>query len=228
MKKNFLFALGLIFFMSTSSVAQVKVDRGARSTGSKTVETVNTSKNRHGSALSIKYGVKAGVNLSNMSNDMTFDPGFSMGTGFHIGALVNLHWGQRTESSLPGTGLWGLQPEIIFSNQVIKSDGGDVKLNYIKVPVMLKVYPISCLSIEVGPEFSYLISSSPKSLNVDEATVKVGDCKGLNFGAGIGAAYESKCGLMVGARYSIGFTDLGKNLQWKNNSNIQVTAGWLF
>ena len=224
MKKKLIFALGLFLALSTSALAQVKVYRG---TGSKGTESVS-SKNRHGSALSIKYGVKAGVNLSNMSNDMTFDPGFSMGTGFQVGALVNLHWGQRTESSLPGTGLWGLQPEILFSNQVIKSDGGDVKLNYIKVPVMLKVYPLSRLSVEVGPEFSYLISASPESLNVDGATVKVEDCKGFNFGAGIGAAYEFNFGLMVGARYSMGFSDLGKNLKWKNNSNIQISAGWLF
>lgn len=225
MKKRLIFAFGLFLTLSTSVVAQVKVDRG---TGSKSTETVRLSKNRHGSALSIKYGVKAGVNLSNMSNDMTFDPGFSMGTGFQVGALVNLHWGQRTESSLPGTGWWGLQPEVLFSNQVIKSDGGDIKLNYIKVPVMLKVYPLSRLSVEVGPEFSYLTSSSPESVKVDGATVKVEDFKGFNFGVGVGAAYEFNFGLMVGARYSMGFTDLGKNLKWKNNSNIQITAGWLF
>lgn len=225
MKKKSILVLGLFLALSTSAIAQVKVDRG---TGSKSTETVKSSKNRHGSALSIKYGAKAGVTLSNMSNDMTFDPGFSMGTGFQVGALVNFHWGQRTESSLPGTGLWGLQPEILFSNQVIKSDGGNVKLNYIKVPVMLKVYPLSRLSIELGPEFSYLVSSSPKSLNVDQATIKVGDCKGFNFGAGVGAAYEFNFGLIIGARYSMGFTDLGKNLKWKNNSNIQITAGWLF
>jgi hypothetical protein len=93
---------------------------------------------------------------------------------------------------------------------------------------MLKVYPLARLSVEVGPEFSYLISSSPKSMEVDGATVKVGDCKGFNLGAGVGAAYEFNFGLMVGARYSMGFTDLGKNLKWKNNSNIQITAGWLF
>lgn len=225
MKKKLILTLGLFLALSTSALAQVKVDRGTVSNGT---ETVNSSKNRHGSALSIKYGVKAGVNLSNMSNNMTFDPGFSMGTGFQIGALVNFHWGQRTESSLPGTGLWGLQPEILFSNQVIKSDGGDVKLNYIKVPVMLKVYPLSRLSVEVGPEFSYLISASPESMKVDDATVKVGDCKGFNLSAGVGVAYEFNFGLMVGARYSMGFTDLGKNLKWKNNSNIQITAGWLF
>lgn len=224
MNKKLVFALGLSLALSTSVLAQVKVDRGSGSNGTEPSKSV---KNRHGSALSIKYGVKAGVNLSNMSNDMTFDPGFSMGTGFQVGALVNFHWGQRTESSLPGTGLWGLQPEILFSNQVIKSDGGSVKLNYIKVPVMLKVYPLSRLSVEVGPEFSYLISSSPKSLQFEDATVKFEGCNGFNFGAGVGAAYEFNFGLMVGARYSMGFTDLGKNLKWKNNS-IQITAGWLF
>ena len=224
MKKFFIVAICLVLSLG-SAVAQVKVDRVY---GQSTETAGKKSATRHGAALAIKYGVKAGVNLSNMSNDMTFDPAFSMGTGFQIGALVNFHWGQRTASSLPGTGLWGLQPELLFSNQVIKSDGGDVKLNYIKVPVMLKVYPLARLSVEVGPEFSYLISSSPESMKIDGATVKVGDCKGFNFGAGVGASYEFNFGLMVGARYSMGFTDLGKNLKWKNNSNIQITAGWLF
>lgn len=225
MKKIFILVVGL-FLSLGSTIAQVKVDRGYGNLDSEV--TKKSSTKHHGAALAIKYGVKAGVNLSNMSNDMTFDPGFSMGTGFQVGALVNLHWGQRTASSLPGTGLWGLQPEILFSNHVIESDGGSVKLNYIKVPVMLKVYPLSALSIELGPEFSYLISSSPESMKVDGATVKVGDCKGFNFGAGVGASYEFDFGLMVGARYSMGFTDLGKNLKWKNNNNIQITAGWLF
>lgn len=224
MKKFFIVAICLVFSLG-SAVAQVKVDRGY---GQGTETAGKKSATRHGAALAIKYGVKAGVNLSNMNNDMTFDPAFSMGTGFQIGALVNFHWGQRTASSLPGTGLWGVQPELLFSNQVIKSDGGDVKLNYIKVPVMLKVYPLARLSVEVGPEFSYLISSSPESMKIDGATVKVGDCKGFNFGAGVGASYEFNFGLMVGARYSMGFSDLGKNLKWKNNSNIQITAGWLF
>ena len=224
MKKAFILAIGLLLSLG-SAVAQVKVDRGY---GEQKAKTAETSQVRQRSALAIKYGVKVGVNLSNMSNDMTFDPEFSMGTGFHVGALVNFHWGQRTASSLPGTGLWGLQPELLFSNNVIKSKGGDIKLNYIKVPVMLKVYPLSALSIEIGPEFSYLISSSPETVDLDDATVKVGDCKGFNFGAGVGAAYEFDFGLIIGARYSMNFTDLGKNLMWKNSSNIQISAGWLF
>lgn len=224
MNKLLILALGLLVSVG-NAVAQVKVDRGyvEQKANSAAGEMA-----RQRSTLAIKYGVKAGVNLSNMSNDMTFDPAFSMGPGFHVGALVNLHWGQRTASSLPGTGLWGLQPELLFSNNVIKSKGGDIKLNYIEVPVMLKVYPLSALSIEIGPEFSYLISSSPDEVDLYEAVVEVGDCTGFNFGAGIGAAYEFDFGLMVGVRYSMNFTDLASNLKWKNNSNIQISAGWLF
>lgn len=226
MKRILILAIGLILSLGCA-VAQVKVDRGGYGIQS-TKTTENRSKARHGSALAIKYGAKVGLNLSNMSNSMTFDPAFSMGAGFQIGAVVNFHWGQRTASSLPGTGIWGLQPELLFSSHVIKSNGGDITLNYIKLPVMLKVYPLSALSIEIGPEFSYLISSSPETVYFDDATVKVGNCKGFNFGAGVGAAYEFDFGLMIGGRYSMNFTDLGKNLMWKNNSNIQISAGWLF
>lgn len=219
-KKSILFALGLFLFTS-GIFAQVKIDRRYGNQGTETTR-------RHSAALAVKYGIKAGLNLSNISNDMTFDPEFSMGAGYHVAALINLHWGQRTASSLPGTGLWGLQPEIMYTNNTVKSNGGDIKLNYIKVPVMLKIYPLSALSFEVGPEFSYLLSASPKSVKTDGATVKVSQCKGFNFGAGAGAAYEFDFGLMIGARYSMNFTDLGKNLKWKNNSTIQISVGWLF
>lgn len=174
------------------------------------------------------FGVKAGVTLSNMSNDMAFDPEFSTGTGFQIGGVYNMRWGQRTASSLPGTGWWGLQPELIYSYQAIKSSSGDIKLNYIKAPIMLKVYPLAELSLEIGPEFSYLLSTGSESIEFNDATVILSDCKGFDWGLGVGVAYEFDFGLMVGTRYSFSTQDLGKNLKWKNNCNLQFTAGWLF
>ena len=215
----------LLAICASGVKAQVKVDRGYIN-GEQRTERVKTQ--RRGSQLAIKYGVKAGVNLSTMSNSMEFDPGFGMGAGFRIGAVANFHWGQRTANSLPGTGWFGLQPEVMYSYQSVKSDGGNINMSYLQVHVMLKIYPLAALSVEVGPEFNYLISTSPKEMSVDGATVNVGDCKGFNMGVGVGAAYEFKMGLMVGARYSLGFTDMAKNLKWKNNGNVQVTLGWLF
>lgn len=213
----------IVALTTISAMAQVTVNRGNYSSQ----QQKETSFSDKGSGFLMKYGVKAGLNMTSMSNDMAFDPGFGMGVGFRVGGFLNMRWGYRTENSSKGTGLWGFQPELMYSNQAVKTDAGDIKMNYIAVPLLLKVYPTTALSIEVGPEFSYLISTSPSTMAVDRAEVKVGDCKGMNIGATAGLAYDFEMGLTVGARYTYGFTDMAKNLKWKN-SNIQVTVGWMF
>ena len=213
----------IVALTTMSATAQVTVNRGNYSSQ----QQKETSFSDKGSGFLMKYGVKTGLNMTSMSNDMAFDPGFGMGVGFRVGGFLNMRWGYRTENSSKGTGLWGFQPELMYSNQAVKTDAGDVKMNYIAVPLLLKVYPTTALSIEVGPELSYLISTSPSTMAVDGAEIKVGDCKGMNIGATAGLAYDFEMGLTVGARYTYGFTDMAKNLKWKN-SNIQVTVGWMF
>ena len=213
----------IVALTTMSAMAQVTVNRGNYSSQQQN----ETSFSDKGSGFLMKYGVKAGLNMTSMSNDMAFDPGFGMGVGFRVGGFLNMRWGYRTENSSKGTGLWGFQPELMYSNQAVKTDAGDVKMNYIAVPLLLKVYPTTALSIEVGPELSYLISTSPSTMAVDGAEIKVGDCKGMNIGLAAGLAYDFEMGLTVGARYTYGFTDMAKNLKWKN-SNIQVTVGWMF
>lgn len=181
----------------------------------------------HVSTFAYKFGIKAGVNMSMMSNSMDFDPEFSMGAGFRIGGLVNLRWGQRTENSLPGTGWFGLQPEVMYSMQQVGTADESFTLNTIQVPVMVKIYPTTQLSFEVGPEFSYVMSTSPDEMNFDGAQLKTGDINGLMIGIGAGLSYDFDMGLTVGARYGYGFNKMAKNLDWQA-SNIQVTVGWLF
>lgn len=213
----------IVAFTTMPAMAQVTVNRGNYSSQ----QQKETSFSDKGSGFLMKYGVKAGLNMTSMSNDMAFDPGFGMGVGFRVGGFLNMRWGYRTENSSKGTGLWGFQPELMYSNQAVKTDAGDVKMNYIAVPLLLKVYPTTALSIEVGPELSYLISTSPSTMAVDGAEIKVGDCKGMNVGLAAGLAYDFEMGLTVGARYTYGFNDMAKNLKWKN-SNIQITVGWMF
>lgn len=213
----------IVALTTMSAMAQVTVNRGNYGTQ----QQKETSFSDKGSGFLMKYGVKAGLNMTSMSNGMAFDPGFGMGVGFRVGGFLNMRWGYRTENSSKGTGLWGFQPELMYSNQAVKTDAGDIKMNYIAVPLLLKVYPTTALSIEVGPELSYLISTSPSTMAVDGAEIKVGDCKGMNVGLAAGLAYDFEMGLTVGARYTYGFTDMAKNLKWKN-SNIQVTVGWMF
>ena len=69
MKSKFLLLACLSFFLVSSMYAQNNMNGVA--------STINQRNN----SLSRSYGVKMGVNLSNMSSDMSFDPNFSMGTG---------------------------------------------------------------------------------------------------------------------------------------------------
>lgn len=213
----------IVALSTMSAMSQVTVNRGIYGTQ----QQKETSFSDRDSGFLMKYGIKAGLNMTSISNDMAFDPGFGMGVGFRVGGFLNMRWGYRTENSSKGTGLWGFQPELMYSNQAVKTDAGDIKMNYIAVPLLLKVYPTTALSIEVGPEFSYLMSTSPSIMAVDGAEIKVGDCKGMNVGLAAGLAYDFEMGLTVGARYTYGFTDMAKNLKWKNN-NFQVTIGWMF
>lgn len=213
----------IVALTTMSAMAQVTVNRGNYGPQ----QQKETSFSDKGSGFLMKYGVKAGLNMTSMSNDMAFNPGFGIGVGFRVGGFLNMRWGYRTENSSKGTGLWGFQPELMYSYQAVNTDAGDVKMNYIAVPLLLKIYPTTAFSIEAGPEFSCLMSTSPSTMAVDGAEIKVGDCKGMNVGLAVGLAYDFEMGLTVGARYTYGFTDMAKNLKWKN-SNIQVTVGWMF
>ena len=220
----------IVALTTMSAMAQVTVNRGNYGTQ----QQKETSFSDMGSGFLMKYGVKAGLNMTSMSNDMALEPGFGMGAGFRVGGFLNMRWGYRTENSSKGTGLWGFQPELMYSNQTVKTYDGDIKMNCISVPLLLKVYPTTSLSIEVGPELSYILSTSPDmmtfkstAVDIDRSEIFIGECKGLNVGIAAGVAYDFEMGLTVGARYTYGFTDMAKNLKWKP-SNIQVTIGWMF
>lgn len=179
--------------------------------------------------LKPSFGLKAGVNLSNISNgqaNLDFSP--SMNTGFHIGAVANLHFGYRNEGSPVGTGLFGLQPELLFSMQGFDVDGEKVNFSYLTLPIMAKLYIVNGFNIEAGPYFGYMLSASPNSTVIDGTQIDISVLKGgFDVGAGVGLGYETKLGLTVGARYNIGFSDVAENIQWKNNV-FAISVGWLF
>lgn len=212
-KKIILVCIGIITTMST--MAQVTVNRGDY--GSKQQSEISFSED-NGSTFVMKYGVKAGINLI-----------IPEGEGFRVGGFLNMRWGQRTENSLPGTGLWGFQPEIMYSVQKVRlEDASYFHAKYIEIPLLLKVYPITAFSIEVGPEISYWLSTSPSEIMDDDSKVVKGDdCKGMHIGATAGFAYDFEIGLTVGARYTYRFTNVAKNIDWEW-SNVQITVGWMF
>jgi hypothetical protein len=156
-------------------------------------------------AQKIKFGIKAGANYSTISDN----PNSSNLTSFHAGAILELK-----------TPIIGIQPEILYSSQGVRISGQeDLKLNYIAVPIVLKYY-ITKLSIEVGPQFSYLVSKSlPKA---SDTAIKNSDI-GVLGGVGLNIVG----GLFAQARYVVGLSNNTNSDGGKNNV-FQLSMGYKF
>ena len=175
-----------------------------------------------------KFGIKAGANLANINNGSTIDFTPDMKVDFHAGIALNMHFGHKNEGSPAGTGLFGLQPELLYSRQGFAIGSEAYSLDYITLPIMLKLYVAEGFNIEAGPYISYLLDVTPSSTVISGAQIALSDIKGgLDAGVAFGAGYETKVGVTIGARYLLGLSDVASNLAWKNNV-IAVSVGWMF
>lgn len=176
-------------------------------------------------AQEVKFGVKTGVNFANLPGlDNT-----TMKIGFHIGAVAEIKFNEK----------FSIQPEVIYSAQGAKYSlamfptgtiEGKIKNNYINVPIMAKYYIVESFSVELGPQVGFLMKSEEKDNTVSY--------KSVDFGLGVGLAYELPMGFFVGARYNLGlskvnedFVSVGNGLveiENQKNSVFQVSVGFKF
>jgi len=225
MKQKLLLLLALFVCIQLKVQAQEVFDFNNQGGGK---EVVDPFKGIVGPPYSLSIGLKGGLNLTGMTgNPAGVDMGAKMGTGFHAGAIANLHLGRKTESSKGGTGMWGIQAEALYSQLAIGTAGSNMTLNYFALPVLLKCYVESGLSIEAGPTFMALLSSSPDNMVVNGTSIALSGLKGGDIALSIGAGYELKSGLCFGARYNIGMSDLAGNMPCRTNV-IQISLGYLF
>ena len=105
------------------------------------------------SAQEVRFGIKGGVNLASISGDDYGLASLDSRTGFHIGGLVEI----------PLVGKFSVQPEILYSSQGSKynffAQDGDIKLDYVTVPIMAKYNIIAGLSAELGPVIGVLVKA---------------------------------------------------------------------
>jgi len=166
------------------------------------------------------FGVKAGLNLANMTNS----DGAKSLIGLNIGGLA--------QYKFEGSG-FAVQPELLFSMQGAKASEGDGKsaLNYINVPIMLQYYVMPGLNVEAGPQIGFLMSAKAKG-GGESIDVKDG-MNSVDFGINVGAAYQlADMPLGFFARYNIGVSNLAKdlpdNVDGSKNSVFQIGAFWRF
>src|SRR6476620_11456259 len=100
-------------------------------------------------AQQTRFGIKGGLNVSTVVGG-DVDNTKSL-VGFHVGGLAEIHVVEK----------FFIQPELLYSTQGTKIDGpfgtdGDVKLNYLNIPVLAKYYFIeNKFSVEAGPQLGF-------------------------------------------------------------------------
>ena len=171
--------------------------------------------------LKTSIGIKAGLNLATIGsrmNSISLSPG--MKPDFHAGLFVDL--------SLDNKNFFSLQPEANYSRQGFAVNGNTVNFDYIVGLLMLKLHVYQNLYVELGPYASYLLSVSPNSVIISDKQIKLSDLKGgKDVGVAVGIGYDFDFGLVAGARYLYGLSDVANNLLWTNNV-VAISLGWKF
>ena len=161
-------------------------------------------------AQTVKIGIKAGLNYANFN-----------GSDIKTDAITSYHAGLVAEIGLLNS--FSIQPELLYSTQGASYknaiDEYQNELGYLSIPVMLKLYVTKSLSLEAGPQASFLLSKK------DEFNLN--DYNTFDFGVNAGLGLQITKSLFAQARYTLGLTEVSKNADIKN-SVVQVSVGIMF
>ena len=160
-------------------------------------------------AQGIGLGIKVGANFANQAvTDITV----KTVTDYHFGAYLNLNLSEK----------FGITPEVLYTAYGTKWDNIKVDFDYIALPVMFRFNPASILSLEAGPQFSFLTKAEVE--DVGDVTDQL---KNNDFGLAFGAGLHLPLGFNAGIRYVLGFTDISDvSGQSIKNRTFQIYAGW--
>ncbi len=158
----------------------------------------------------LRFGIKAGVNYANLT-----------GSDIKTDAITNYHAGFVAEIKIIDK--FSLQPELLYTTQgaTYKDVLGDVKkeVGYIAIPVLLKIYLGDKISLELGPQASFLLSEKNKFYVTNPKT--------YDFSVAGGLGLKLTKNIFLQGRYVLGLTDATKEAKVRN-SVVQVSAGIMF
>lgn len=165
----------------------------------------------------VKFGIKGGVNYANQNGtDITVNS-----TNYTTDAITSYHVGLVAELKLLDS--FAIQPELLYSTQgaSYKNITEEFKneLGYLSIPVAAKIHLNKVVSLELGPQASFLLS--------ERNNFDVNNAETFEFAALGGLGINLTKNLFIQGRYVLGLTEASKEAQVKN-SMLQISAGILF
>ena len=165
----------------------------------------------------VKFGIKAGLNYANQSgSNITINS-----ENYNTDAITSYHAGLIAEVKL--TDGFAIQPELLYSTQgaTYKYAATEFKneLGYLSIPVLAKVSLNKFISLDFGPQASFLLSER-KNVNFRESET-------FEFGLAGGLSLNITKSFFLQGRYVAGLTEATRDATVKN-SVVQVSAGFKF
>ncbi|MCF1423019.1 porin family protein [Mangrovimonas futianensis] len=197
-------------------------------------------------AQEFSFGPKAGVNFATLTGDIEDN---DMQVGFHVGGAAEFKFNEKM----------AVQAELLYSRQGTKDsysesetvngisyryeEEGNIRLDYINIPLSFKYYIVNGFYASAGPqlsilasaksEYSYSESISGGGFDNSESGSEEYDVKDevlpIDLGGHIGVGYRMTNGLDFSARYNAGFVNVNDEGDGTvKNSVIQVSVGFMF
>jgi hypothetical protein len=147
------------------------------------VSFANAQDKKSTSNSDIKFGIKGGYVNANYGADA--DNGDAR-SGAYLGGLIDFTVSEK----------FHIQPELLYT---MEGNGEtDADLNFLRIPVLAKIYVDKAFSVHAGPEFAFVAGGGEIKRYL----------KSMDIALGFGACYELPSGLFFDARYNWGLTDL--------------------
>ncbi|MCO6173852.1 PorT family protein [Flavobacterium sp. NRK F10] len=162
------------------------------------------------STTTASFGIKGGANFSNLYVDDVDDN--NVLTGFNLGLFVNM----------PLNEVVSIQPEFLYSqkgaklsyNNALATGEAKFRLNYLEVPVLLKLNVTPNFNLHAGPYVAYLVDSKVTNETNGgtfdfEQNINNDDLNTFDYGLSGGFGFDFST-ISIGARYNYGLNTVGK------------------
>lgn len=166
-----------------------------------------------------QFGIKGGLNASTVTGDDFDSPDGR--TSFYVGLLAEAPLSERVS----------LQPEVLYSSQGFKLSGdndAEFQVDYLQVPVLLKIYLIDGLNIQAGPQFGFKVNEEVDfEPTEDDGDFETDAIKDNDIGITAGAEYKFGQSFFLQARYSYGFSEMVEDYD-VHNAVFSAGIGFMF
>lgn len=165
-------------------------------------------------AQSVKTGAKAGINFTNFSGGNT---NYESRTGYMIGGFVKMN--------IPESNV-AIQPEVYFAQKGAETGSGEIKLEYLEIPILVKVglgnSDVVKPNLFAGPYAGINLNQSSGGLLGSGNNVE-----NIDFGGVLGAGLDIEAGssiFTIDLRYGLGLSNVFQDGDEKNRL-FAIVAG---